>query len=146
MRPLLLISCVLLTVSAIAQTNVGPALQKGDPVQITESHHGEKDALLGAVFLNRSDKSILSYRIGWAVMKDGKTTLQEGTSVSIPGGAAAGAAVEVPDQQVLLDRSARVFMFYVSEVTYTDGTTWSAEAAPLITQAQSWVTPEFWRR
>ena len=117
-------------------------MQDGDPVQMVQSHHGTRDALLAASFVNRGDQPIVSYRIGWAIVKDGKTSLHEGPLMNVPGQIASGSTAEVPDQAVKFDTDARVYMFYVAEVTYADGTTWAATAKPLITQAEGRVLPE----
>ena len=127
---------LLVTSLSSAETLVGSSPQVGDPVHFSMSKHGLKSLLEAGTLESRASQPIVSYRIGWALSKDGKVSLHEGPWMNVPAGVEPGAKTDVPDQAVPFDTAAQRYLFYISEVTYADGTRWSAEATPLIEQAK----------
>lgn len=118
-------------------TTLGSLLQTSEPAMLISTHHTLTDALAGATLRNQGKVPITSYRVGWVLLKDGKTSVHETGTMSVPSGVQPGGTVEVPDQTIPLDTAARSFLFYVSEVTYADGTKWSADAEALLKQVRA---------
>ena len=135
-RSFALATLLLASTGCLAETLLGPAAQSTDPVQLTQTEHNLRMALDGATLLNKGQQPIRRYRIGWALVQDGKVSLHEGISMYVDGDVQPQATVHVPDQGVHLDPSVQRYLFYVSEIEYADGSHWNAEALPLITQAK----------
>jgi len=131
----LLTYCLLVSPICLAQTLLGPARQSGDPVHLVSTTHGTSDALKQATLENRSSKSIASYRIGWATVVAGRTTMDEGGWVKIVDGLPPGATTEVPALGISIDQKAHLMMFFVFKVVFSDGSHWEADANQLIEEA-----------
>jgi hypothetical protein len=112
----LLAYCLLISPVCFAQALLGPARQSGNPVRLVSTTHSTSDALKQATLENRSGKSIASYRIGWATVVAGKTTMDEGGWVKIADGLQPGATTEVPALGISIDQNAHLMMFFVSKV------------------------------
>jgi hypothetical protein len=102
------------------------ARQNAAPVQLLSTTHGLADALEKAKFQNRSDKVISAYRIGWAIVRNGRTTFKLGSWMNVPSGIQPEAVQTVLAQGVQLERHAQKMVFFVSEVRYSDGSHWKA--------------------
>ena len=128
---------VLLAYSSLAfgATSMSIAVQRNAPVQIQSTTHGLSDALEAAVLTNRSGKAIIAYKIGWVSIVDGKARFHQSALMNTPGGIAAGMDQSVPAQGIPINKQAENMTFFVSHVSFADGTKWSADKADLLKQA-----------
>jgi hypothetical protein len=117
---------------ASADTAMTLARQPAAPLQLIKTTHSLRDALEGATVKNLGDKSISGYRVGWAIVKNGKVTFQKGPWINLPAGVAPGALQSVPAQGVRLDEQAQEMLFFVAEIRYTDGSRWKADQQKLV--------------
>jgi hypothetical protein len=108
------------------------ARQGAAPVQLIKTTHGLIDALEAAEFQNRGVKNIAAYRIGCAVVKEGRTTFVEGPWMNVPQSISPGAVQTVPAQAIRLDDQAQEMIFFVSDLRYVDGTRWKADRRKLV--------------
>jgi hypothetical protein len=117
---------------AFASTTMSIAMQDGAPVQLQSTTHGLSDALEAAVFKNRSGKPITAYRIGWVSLVEGKAKISRGVWMNTPGKIDSGADQIVPAQGIPINLAAQQMVFFVSDVTFADGTHWSASKSDVI--------------
>ncbi len=120
---------------ASAATSMSSAIQRDAPVQIKSTTHGIFDALKSAVFINRSGKVITAYQIGWVSVIGGKAEVHQSVWMNTPGGIAAGSDQTVPAQGIPINTQAQNLIFFVSHVSFADGTQWSAREDELLEQA-----------
>jgi hypothetical protein len=118
--------------TAFGETGMLIARQDNAPVQLKSTTHGITDALESAVFTNRSAKSISAYRMGWTSVVAGKIHFYQGPWMNTPGKITAGADQTVPAQGIQINPAAQTMTFFVSEVTFADGTHWTANKTDLL--------------
>ncbi len=117
--------------TAFAATGMSIGMQANAPVQLKSATHGIPDALEAAVFTNRSGKSITAYRIGWMSIINGKSKMLHGVWMNVPSGIASGSDEVVPAQGIPINYAAQEMVFFVSDVTFADGTHWKASKLDL---------------
>lgn len=113
---------------AVAASSVGMliARQRGAPARLVQTTHGISDLLKSARLKNDSEKAIASYRIGWGYVHRKGIEFHIGVPTNVPPGIKAGAIQNVPDQAVPFDAGADGVVFFVAEITFTDGSNWKA--------------------
>jgi len=123
-----IVSLFILSVGAFASTGTTmlAAPQDSAPAKLVQTTHGIPDLLTAAKFLNQSGKSITSYRIGWAYVLPTKVEFHSGAVMKVPAGIHSGLVQEVPDQAVSMNAAANKVIFFISELTFADGSHWKA--------------------
>jgi hypothetical protein len=118
---------------AVAGTKVAMimATQPAAPARLIQTTHGYPDLLKSAQLKNASGKSIASYRIGWAYVHQRGVEFRKGALMAVPSGVKPGETCNIPDQAVAFDQQARSVIFFVAEVTFTDGSHWRAGHAEI---------------
>jgi hypothetical protein len=76
---------------------------------------------------NGGEKTIVSYRIGWAYVHPYGIEFHAGALMSVPEGIEPGRIQEVPDQAVPFDARAERVIFFVAELTFADGGRWKTD-------------------
>ena len=131
MRKFIFFIALLAAATALAQAGTGMwmADQPGSPALLVETKHTKADLLANAVLLNRSEREIVSYRIGWLALFPEETESYRGMWMNVPTGITPGTRIEVPAQAVsfsLVKRGATRIGFFVDAVKFRDGDTWQA--------------------
>src|SRR5437660_6163284 len=108
--------------------NLGIALviasQKGSPARLVQASFGVP-LLVAAKIKNESKKTILSYRIGWSYAREDKMEFHNGDLRSVPTGIRPGATRDVVGQSVSMDTDAQQVIFFVTELTFSNGKRWT---------------------
>ncbi len=98
------------------------APQEQAPAQLVPPTSHGFDLLTAATLKNRSKKTIISYRIGWAFI------LQNGIEFHT---GALGRTHNVPGQGIHLAPGAEQVIFFVAELTFANGDHWTAKKKDL---------------
>jgi hypothetical protein len=83
--------------------------------------------LAAAKIKNESKKTILSYRIGWSYAHEDQMEFHNGDLRSVPTGIPPGATRDVVGQSVSMDTDAQQVIFFVAELTFSDGKRWTSK-------------------
>jgi len=83
--------------------------------------------LAAAKIKNESKKTILSYRIGWSYVHDDKMEFHNGDLRGVPAGIRPGTTQDVAGQAVPMDADAQQVIFFIAELTFSDGKRWTAK-------------------
>ena len=102
------------------------APQKGSPARLIQASFGVP-LLAAAKIKNESKKTILSYRIGWSYAQEDQVEFHNGDLRSVPTGIRPGATRDVVGQSVSIDTDAQQVIFFVAELTFSDGKRWTAK-------------------
>jgi hypothetical protein len=102
------------------------APQKGSPARLVQASFGVP-LLAAAKIKNESKKTILSYRIGWSYAHEHQMEFHNGDLRSVPTGIRSGATRDVVGQSVSMDTDAQQVIFFVAEVTFSDGKRWTSK-------------------
>jgi len=107
------------------------APQEEAPAQLVPPTSHGFDLLTAATLKNRSKKTIISYRIGWAsILQDG-IEFHTGALMSVPAGVKPGRTHNVPGQGIHLAPGAEQVIFFVAELTFANGDHWTAKKKDL---------------
>ena len=138
-----IVSLCMFSIGAFASTGTAmlTAPQDSAPAKLVQTTHGIPDLLIAAKFLNQSGKSIISYRIGWAYVLPRRVEFHNGAAMNVPSGIHSGVVQEVPDQAVSMNTAANKVIFFISELTFADGSHWKASHRE-IQRMTSKTTPE----
>ena len=68
-------------------------------------------------------------------MVNGKAEVHQSAWMNTPGGIASGANQIVPAQGIPINTQAEAMTFFVSSVSYADGTRWNAHKSDLLKQS-----------
>jgi hypothetical protein len=144
-KPLAFIFCliIMLTQSSLAVSYSGPpqtsgqdtlmlfARQAEDPVHIVQASFGADNLMLDARLENKSHNKILTYRIGWAVVRKDEVRVGHGDLVTVADATDTTAAFDIPGQGVPgkddLSKHPTGVVVYVAELQFQDGTKWQAD-------------------
>ena len=102
------------------------APQTGSPARLVQASFGVP-LLAAAKIKNESKKTILSYRIGWSYVHDDKMEFHNGDLRGVPAGIRPGTTQDVAGQAVSMDADAQQVIFFVAELTFSDGKRWTAK-------------------
>jgi hypothetical protein len=102
------------------------APQKGSPARFVEAAFGVP-LLMSAKIKNESKKTILSYRIGWSYVHDYRMEFHNSDWRRVPAGIGPGRTQDVAGQDVPRDPDAQQLIFFVAELTFSDGKRWTAK-------------------
>lgn len=103
------------------------APQQGAPAQLVPpTTHGLDDLLTAATLQNRSEKTIISYRIGWGYVLQNGIEFHTGALMRVPTGVKPGRVRNVPGQGIHLALGAEQVIFFVAELTFANGDHWTA--------------------
>jgi hypothetical protein len=102
------------------------APQKESPARLVQASFGVP-VLAAAKIKNESKKTILSYRIGWSYAHENQMEFHNGDLRSVPTGIRPGATRDVVGQSVSMDTDAQQVIFFVAELTFSDGKRWTSE-------------------
>lgn len=127
----------LLVPASFAQTRMALATPKNSPVVLVQTTHGIPEALESAQWVNRSNRQITSYRMGWLTVISGKNTFHVGPWMNLPAGVKPGATATVPAQGIPLNRKASSMVFYVAGVRFSDGDQWKPTHTAVLRAAQA---------
>ena len=97
--------------------------------------HGLDDLLTAATLQNRSEKTIISYRIGWGYVLQNGIEFHTGALMSVPAGVKPGRIRHVPGQGIHLAPGAEQVIFFVAELTFANGDHWTARKRDLRARA-----------
>jgi len=89
------------------------------------------DLLTAATLKNRSEKTIISYRIGWGYVLQNGMEFHTGALMSVPAGVKPGRIHNVPGQGIHLAPGAEQVIFFVAELTFANGDHWTAKKKDL---------------
>jgi hypothetical protein len=107
------------------------APQKEAPAQLASPSRHVSDLLIGATLKNRSEKTIISYRIGWGYVLQNGMEFHTGTLTSVPSGVKPGRIHNVPEQDIDFALGAEQVIFFVAELTFANGEHWTAKKKDL---------------
>lgn len=102
------------------------APQKESPARLVQASFGVP-LLTDAKIKNDSNKTILSYRIGWSYVHDDRMEFHNSELRRVPNGIGPGRTQDVAGQDVPTDRDALQVIFFVSELIFSDGKRWTAK-------------------
>ena len=102
------------------------APQKGSPARLVQASFGVP-LLAAAKIKNESKKTILLYRIGWSYLDDDRMEFHNGDLRGIPAGIRPGRTQDVAGQADPMDHGAQQVIFFVAELTFSDGKRWMAK-------------------
>jgi len=103
------------------------APQEEAPAQLVPPTTHGFDLLTAATLKNRSEKTIISYRIGWGYILQNGIEFHTGALMSVPAGVKPGRIHTVPGQGIHLAQGAEQFIFFVAELTFATGDRWTAK-------------------
>jgi hypothetical protein len=83
--------------------------------------------LVAARIKNESKKTILSYRIGWSYVHYDRMEFHSTDLRPVPSGIRPGGTQDVAGQDVPRDQDAQQVIFFISELTFSDGKRWTAK-------------------
>jgi hypothetical protein len=101
------------------------APQKGSPARLLQASFGAP-LLAAAKIKNESKKTILSYRIGWSYVHDNQMEFHKGDLRSVPSGIRPGTTQDVAGQAIPMADAQQV-IFFVAELTFSDGKRWTSK-------------------
>jgi hypothetical protein len=107
------------------------APQEGAPAQLVPPTTHGLDLLTAAKLKNRSEKTIISYRIGWGYVLQNGIEFHTGALMSVPAGVKPGRVRNVPGQGIHLAPGAEQVIFFVAELTFANGDHWTARKKDL---------------
>ena len=87
--------------------------------------------LLMATLKNRSENTIVSYRVGWGYVLQNGMEFHTGALMSVPVGVKPGRRHHVPDQAIHLTPDAEQVIVFVAELTFSNGGHWTAKKKDL---------------
>jgi len=102
------------------------APQKGSPARFIQASFGVP-LLMAAKIRNEGKKTIVSYRIGWSYVHDDRMEFHQSDLRSVPSGIRPGGTQEVAGQDIPRDRDAQQVVFFITELTFSDGKRWTAK-------------------
>lgn len=102
------------------------APQKGSPARLVQASFGAP-LLAAAKMKNESRKMILSYRIGWSYVHDDRMEFHNGDLRRVPAGIRPGRTLDVAGQDIPRDVDVQQVIFFVAELTFSDGKRWTAK-------------------
>jgi hypothetical protein len=97
------------------------APQEKAPAQLVSPTTHGFDLLAAATLKNRSEKTIISYRIGWGYIVQNGIEFHTGALMSVPAGVKPGRTHNVPAQGVDFPPGAEQVIFFVAELTFANG-------------------------
>lgn len=103
------------------------APQEEAPAQLVPPTTHGFDLLTAATLKNRSEKTIISYRIGWGYVLQNGMEFHTGAPMSVPAGVKPGRIHNVPGQGIHLAPGAEQVIFFVAELTFANGDHWTAK-------------------
>ena len=107
------------------------AAQREAPAQLVPPTSHGFDLLMAATLKNRSEKTIVSYRIGWGYVLKNGIEFHTGALMSVPSGLKPGRLHSVPAQGIHLAPDAEQVIFFVAELTFANGGHWMAKKKDL---------------
>jgi hypothetical protein len=107
------------------------APQKEAPAQLVPPTSYGSDLLMAATLKNRSEKTIISYRIGWGYVLQSGIEFHTGALMSVPAGVKPGRIHNVRDQDIDFAPGAEQVIFFVAELTFANGEHWTAKKKDL---------------
>jgi hypothetical protein len=107
------------------------APQEKAPAQLVPPTAHGFDLLTAATLKNRSEKTIISYRIGWGYVLQNGIEFHTGALMSVPAGVKPGRVHHVPGQGIHLAPGAEQVIFFVAELTFANGDHWTAKKKDL---------------
>jgi hypothetical protein len=107
------------------------APQEEAPAQLVPPTTHGFDLLMAATLKNRSEKTIISYRIGWGYVLQNGIEFHAGALMSVPAGVKPGRIHNVPGQGIHLAPGAEQVIFFVAELTFANGDHWTAKKKDL---------------
>jgi hypothetical protein len=107
------------------------APQEEAPAQLVPPTTHGFDLLTAGTLKNRSEKTIISYRIGWAYVLQNGIEFHTGALMSVPAGIKPGKVRNVPGQGIHLAPGAEQVIFFVAELTFASGDHWTARKKDL---------------
>ena len=75
----------------------------------------------------KAKKTILSYRIGWSYVHDDRMEFHNSDLRRVPAGIGSGRTQDMAGQDVPKDPDAQQVIFFVAELTFSDGKRWTAK-------------------
>jgi hypothetical protein len=111
------------------------APQKEAPAQLVPPTSHGFDLLMAATLKNRSEKTIISYRIGWGYVLQNGIEFHTGALMRVPAGVKPGRIHHVPGQGIDLAPGAEQVIFFVAELTFANGDHWTAKKKDLRARA-----------
>ena len=105
--------------------------QEKAPAQLVPPTAHGLDLLTAATLKNRSEKTIIAYRIGWGYVLQNGIEFHTGGLMSVPAGVKPGSMHHVPGQGVHLAPGAEQVIFFVAELTFANGDHWTAKKKDL---------------
>lgn len=101
------------------------------PAALKTATFGISDLFLRGTLVNRGQKSIVAYRIGWVYLYSvGKSEIVLGNWTNVPEGIKPESEHRVPAQGASpepLGKGARLVQFFIAELKYDDGRTWKED-------------------
>lgn len=113
------------------------APQEKAPAQLVPPTAHGLDLLAAATLKNRSEKTIIAYRIGWGYVLQNGIEFHAGALMSVPAGVKPGRIHNVPGQGVHLAPDAEQVIFFVAELTFANGDHWTAKKKDLRARTSS---------
>lgn len=107
------------------------APQKEAPAQLVPPTRHGSDLLMAATLKNRSEKTIVSYRIGWGYVLQNEMEFHTGALMRVPAGVRPGRTQNVPGQDIDFALGADQVVFFVAELTFANGEHWRARKKDL---------------
>lgn len=117
------------------------ARQPNAPAHLVAVTYGIQNLILGGKLQSAAAKSIVQYRIGWAVVyRSGNVEVTSGPPINVPAGIAPGRIEEVPAQggsvTVLQNKGAREILVFVRDLEFATGGRWQADIRSVKSEAQ----------
>lgn len=127
----ILVSCAV----AAASVAMKIAMQRSAPAHLVQTTHGYPSLLTAARLENDGEKPITSYRVGWAYVRPHGIDFHIGVLMNVPAGIKPGDIHDVSDQAVPFDARAQSVIFFVAELSFADGSRWTANNADIKPEA-----------
>ena len=102
------------------------APQKGSPARLVQASFGVP-LLMAAKIKNESRKTILSYRIGWSYVHDDRMEFGNSDLRRVSAGIRPGRTQDVAGQDIPRNPDAQQVIFFVAELTFSNGKRWTAK-------------------
>ena len=120
---------------AAASVTMEIAMQRGAPAHLVQTTHGYPSLLTAARLKNDGKKLITSYRIGWAYLRPDGIEFHVGVLMNVPASLKPGDINDVSDQAIPFDARAQSVIFFVAELSFADGSRWTANNADITPEA-----------
>lgn len=115
------------------------ARQAEDPLHIVQASFSADNTLVDAMLENTSHQKIQSFRLAWVIVKKDDVRLAHGISVDVPGTVDSSASFTIPGPENAakedVARHPNGIVFYISELQFSGGKTWQAEAKKIRKEA-----------